>query len=419
MAAKYSPFNRMGFRHKFLTRTYLAIFLAFLWSIIIPAAFSEPLYSLYVSTKDVQPGSVGSMAYDTLPFAHSFAEMQQLDRFTIQIDDEDWRWQDNRFYLDDKPYYIVPLPSGENMAVRLNIDSILTYEDPYVRILPVGTLRELKFEKDNGGGHLAIVADRGYYVDMIGDFATLYTQDAFSDRVQEISFGILIILLIPLVRVTNVRKGKFAPAFFPMRDPMLPKNDLELWCASIYAIWSYSFTSLEGWPLMGGSHRSHAQLQASRSGLTEQWDIDSAESGLKTVHSLTNYHIRDASDPDAGWDLCRATQLLGMMYKCRMIDRKTMDEEYSRVAVVIQRDFPSWEALTDNYLEGYARWIHRVAEPGEAEQRIEKRQRILEHLRRQENGPYAIPWNIDLRWSPHDTPSTTWVKTILPRIHVD
>ena len=170
---------------------------------------------------------------------------------------------------------------------------------------------------------------------------------------------------------------------------------------------------------MGGSHRSHAQLQASRSGLTEQWDIDSAESGLKTVHSLTNYHIRDASDPDAGWDLCRATQLLGMMYKCRMIDRKTMDEEYSRVAVVIQRDFPSWEALTDNYLEGYARWIHRVAEPGEAEQRIEKRQRILEHLRRQENGPYAIPWNIDLRWSPHDTPSTTWVKTILPRIHVD
>ena len=270
MAAKYSPFNRMGFRHKFLTRTYLAIFLAFLWSIIIPAAFSEPLYSLYVSTKDVQPGSVGSMAYDTLPFAHSFAEMQQLDRFTIQIDDEDWRWQDNSFYLDDEAYYLVPLPSGENMAVRLNIDSILTYEDPYVRILPVGTLRELKFEKDNGGGHLAIVADRGYYVDMIGDFATLYTQDAFSDRVQEISFGILIILLIPLVRVTNVRKGKFAPAFFPMRDPMLPKNDLELWCASTYAIWSYSFTSLEGWPLMGGSHRSHAQLQASRSGLTEQ-----------------------------------------------------------------------------------------------------------------------------------------------------
>ncbi len=413
MAATYSPFNRMGFRHKFLTRAYLGIFLAFIWSIALSIILHTPLYSFYVSTKDVQPGSVGSMAYDTLPFAHSFAQMQQLDRFTIQIDDEDWKWQNDGFYLDDKIYYIVPLQSGENVAVRLNTNNILTYEDPYVRILPVGTLRKLEFEKNNSGGQLAIVADPEYYVDMIGDFATLYTPEAFKSRVEEILWAVLMILFVPLIRIVNVRSGIFAPCFFPMRDPMLPKNDLEMWCAGTYAIWSYSFPSLEGWPLMGGSHRARKKMRISRNSLAQQWEITSAESGLQTVRSLTSYHIRDASDPDAGWDLCRATQLLGMMFKCRMIDRETMDEEYSRVAIVIQRNFPSWQALTDNYMEGYARWIHTSVSVQQAEELISKRYRILDHLRAQENGPYSIPWNIDLSWNLQDKPSDEWTKKIL------
>ena len=35
-------------------------------------------------------------------------------------------------------------------------------------------------------------------------------------------------------RFSGVRQGRFAPIFLDKTDPLLPKNDLELWCASTY-----------------------------------------------------------------------------------------------------------------------------------------------------------------------------------------
>ncbi len=199
-------------------------------------------------------------------------------------------------------------------------------------------------------------------------------------------------------RVTGVRRGWFAPAFLAGRDPLLPRNDLECWCAATFAIWAHSFLYLEGWPLITGSHRSRSNVKSFReAALQGQWEIRDRVSGLETVRSLTAAHTGCAGAPYAGWDLCRATQLLGMMYMVKMIDREELDRELSKAGRVIQGRFGSWDELAESYLEGYEAWCVKCGNP-HVVQAVTQRRAVYRRLRETPHGPYTVPWETDLLW---------------------
>lgn len=206
------------------------------------------------------------------------------------------------------------------------------------------------------------------------------------------------VILAAAYRITGVRRGCFAPAVLVWRDPLLPRNDLECWCAATFAIWAHSFLYLEGWPLMTGSHRSRSNVEAYReSALRGQWEIVDRAGGLETVHSLTAAHAGCTGKPYAGWDLCRATQLLGMMYMVKMIDREELDRELSEAGRVIQRSFGSWDEMTESYLRGYEAWCVKRGNP-HAIQAATQRRAVCRRLRETPYGPYTIPWETDLSW---------------------
>jgi hypothetical protein len=73
--------------------------------------------------------------------------------------------------------------------------------------------------------------------------------------------------------------------------------------------------------------------------LGQQWGIRNRQEGLATVHELVEKHAGQLDTMYAGWDLCRATQLLGMMYLVKMIDRNELDQEFSKAGRVIQQQF--------------------------------------------------------------------------------
>ena len=221
-------------------------------------------------------------------------------------------------------------------------------------------------------------------------------------------------ITVVLYRVIGVRRKRFAPALFWKRDPLLPRNDMECWCASTFAIWAHSFSMLEGWPLVTGVHGNRkAVANFKKVSLGEQWDIKNRQDGIQTVHELVERHAGRLDTMYAGWDLCRATQLLGMMYLVKMIDRDEMDREFSATGKVIQQQFSSWDEMAESYLEGYQAWLERSGNQGAA-QYAERRRNIFRQLKANINGPYSVPWRTDLTWMPgNGKGERTAVKRIL------
>lgn len=101
----------------------------------------------------------------------------------------------------------------------------------------------------------------------------------------------------------------------------------------------------------------------------------------------------------AGWDLCRATQLLGMMYLVKMIDRNELDQEFSKAGRVIQQQFHSWDETAESYLDGYEDWRRQSGDTNAA-QNAAGRRAIFQQLKANPDGPYSVPWRTDLTWTP-------------------
>lgn len=207
-----------------------------------------------------------------------------------------------------------------------------------------------------------------------------------------------IALYLLVFRIVGVRKWRFAPMLLASRDPLLPRNDLECWCAATFAIWSHSFDGMEGFPLITGARGTRRQVKKFRDSLAEQWDIHNKKEGLQTVHEFINEWAGVLDARKSGRDLCRATQLLGMMYLVRMLTREELDQEFSRAGRVIQRSFSSWDGLVESYLEGFRAWVARTGR--DAEGNTAFRRGIYERMKRQAFSPYSIPWDTDLSWLP-------------------
>lgn len=363
---------------------------------LIVEFFIAPLfYNGYVKRNTVPEGAAGSAAGKGTPVAASIADMERMtDGFTFFTSGTVLNHDTAR--VGETIYHYIKLESGEKVFARINKKALTDTETVGIYLLPVGIWREWTLPEELS--RYTTITDTSHYIDMYGDYTPIASPAAFEHAIGSSAVAWMYILFLLVFRIVGVRKWRFAPAFLASRDPLLPRNDLECWCAATFAIWSHSFEGMEGFPLITGARGTRKQVKKFRDSLANQWDIHNKEEGLRTVHELTNEWSGVLDTQKSGWDLCRATQLLGMMYLVGMLTRKELDQEFSRAGRVIQRSFSSWDGLVESYLEGFRAWVARTGR--DAEGNTAFRRGIYERLKRQTFSPYSIPWDTDLSWLP-------------------
>ncbi len=409
MSARYKISNKniYGFKTN-IYQMFLLIPVIWILTFLIEFGLGPILYKGY--QKDVTPeeGTAGTEAGSDIPVAGSIADMEQMGTFTLIT--EGVVINHDTFRAGEEVYHYIKLPSGEKVIAHINKKAILETDEAGFYRLPAGVWREWEAPEE-AMSYKNLVTD--HYVDMYGDYVPVLEEAAYTRTLGSAASAWLYVIAAVLYRVIGVRRKRFAPALFWKRDPLLPRNDMECWCASTFAVWAHSFAMLEGWPLVTGVHGSRKVLYNFRKvALGEQWDIRNRQDGIQTVHELVERHAGRLDTEYPGWDLCRATQLLGMMYLVKMIDRDEMDREFSKAGKVIQQQFSSWDEMAESYLGGYQAWLVRSGNQ-EAAQYTERRRNIFRRLKADLNGPYSVPWRTDLTWTPG---SSKGERTVLKRI---
>lgn len=408
---KMSNKNIYGFKDN-MYQTFLLIPLIMALTFLVEFCLGPLIYKAYQKDVTLEENAVGNEAGADIPVAASIQDMENLDTFTLLI--KGVVINNDTVRSGDEIYHRVTLPSGEKVIAHINKKAIQDTDEPGLYRMPAGTWKQweppaeiMVFED--------YLAATDYYVDMYGDYAPVLTESAYTRALGSAASAWIFVIILLLYRVIGVRRWRFAPALFWKRDPLLPRNDLECWCASTFAIWAHSFSMLEGWPLVTGVHGSRKATANFRNvALGEQWDIHNRQEGLATVHELVERHAGRIDTMYAGWDLCRATQLLGMMYLVKMIDREELDQEFSRTGRIMQQQFHSWDEMADSYLGGYEAWLTRTGQ-ADAAQYAARRRNIFLELKANPDGPYSVPWQTNLMWTPGSKGEQTVVKRVLSR----
>ncbi len=397
MAVRYSSKNTLGFFHRLMRTIFWGMFVAYLTVRLCGEFLLGPwTYPFYLSLCTPEAGSVGTTADASLPVPASIAEMESLEHFTFTIGGDVLKW--DAVTLDGKRYYPIELESGEKVLALINKNALTPLQEAGQYRLPVGQWVPWPDTEESVRPYYeTLYTTLDHYIDMVSGATPLVDERSYSSWLGDVLGLTAMIAVLLLHRIIGVRRGKFAPAFFPSRDPLLAQSDLELFAASTYAIWSHTF--FEGWPLMGGVHKNRKALASIKSGLADQWGIATREEGLAQVNLLTDKSDSQSLPMDAAWDLCRATQLLGMMYLTGLIDREEMDAGYRKACLAIQRLFRSWEELAEGYLAGYESWCLRHY-GSQASQMAASRRRVYERLKAEPYGPYAVAWDISLALGP-------------------
>lgn len=362
---------------------------------LIVEFFIAPLLYAGLMGNTVPEGAAGSVAPKGTPKASSIADMERLtDGFTFLTTGT--VLNNDTVRVGETEYHYIELESGEKVFAHINKKALTKSATVGIYLLPVGVWREWTMPEELK--NYPWITDTSHYIDMYGGGGPTSSPAAFERAIGSSAVAWLYVLVLLIFRIVGVRKWRFAPAFLASRDPLLPRNDLECWCAATFAIWSHSCQGMEGFPLVTGSRGTRKQVKSFRESLAEQWDIHNKKEGLQTVHELTDEWTGVLDARESGWDLCRATQLLGMMYLVGMLTRDELDQEFSRAGRVIQRCFSSWDGLVESYLDGFGAWVAQTGR--DAEGNVAFRRGIYERLKRQNFSAYSIPWDTDLSWLP-------------------
>ncbi len=393
---KISNKNIYGFKtNMYQMFLWIPVMIAFV--LALEFAVGPLLYKIYQRNVALGECEAGNKAGADIFVAESIADMERMGTFTLIIKGVVINYDTVR--CGNHIYHRITLPSGEKVIAHINKNAIQDTDEAGVYRMPAGVWKEweapgeiMVFDK--------ILTVTDHYVDMYGDYVPVLSERDYSRALGRKASAWVYVLGVLLYRVAGVRRRRFAPAFLWKRDPLLPRNDLECWCASTFAVWAHSFPILEGWPLVTGAHGSRKVVSNFRNvALGEQWGIRNREDGLCTVHGLVEEHAGRLDTMYAGWDLCRATQLLGMMYLVKMIGREKMDREFCAAGKVIQQRFTSWDGLVESYLDGYRAWQEQIGSP-DAARSAEQRRNIFKQLKANPDGPYSVPWRTDLTWVP-------------------
>lgn len=141
------------------------------------------------------------------------------------------------------------------------------------------------------------------------------------------------------------------------RNPILEENPVacgyERWLLASYAPYiladPYRHGDLDH---AGGWERTTLQQRLARYVLDDPWEVKNKAQLLETAEHLvtTGEQLRD------GWQLGRATMVLGFGYIAGYLTRRELLEYSLPAGEAIQRTFSGWEGLHESYLESYERW---------------------------------------------------------------
>lgn len=176
-------------------------------------------------------------------------------------------------------------------------------------------------------------------------------------------------------------------------DTSLVTNDLERWIADTYALWSACVGG--NWRLLGGYSRDEDNAAMMKKILERDWGITNLTEGLNQVDALSakEYHHHPAVD---AWDYCRGMQLLGIFYVVGYLDRAQMIHHCLTLGKRMQSQFDSWDALCRSYMAGFEQWCLQNFSRAEADERVAARRAQYEAFCRMKDGPYQLPWKLDL-----------------------
>ncbi len=334
----------------------------------------------------------GTEATWKTPVAESLDEIKTQGDFTLFTTGTVLK--DDTIEAGGAVYYRIPLPSGEQVVALINLKSLQETGTIGIYRLPVGRWRE--WEEGSAPPSIAALSDAintSGYVDMLGASSPAPDRRTLRRAIEPFVF----LGTILLHRVLGTRRGWFAPAFFVKQDPLLPRNDLECWCAAVSAH-HYLPPVWEGWPLLTGGHRLQRIKALCRKHMADRCLFD-ADQCIREVRKLTDRWAGTLETAGAGWELSLSIQLLEELYLLKMLDRNSLDQELSRVGRVLQRCFSSWEEFLADEEKGF------LLACKEGERMIlwntpgARREMIL-HLKSQPYSPYFVPWYTDLTWAP-------------------
>ena len=179
-----------------------------------------------------------------------------------------------------------------------------------------------------------------------------------------------------------------------------PLDDVERWVIATYAMWS-EYYSEGDWQYIAGSTVKEENASNMQRMLSRDWGINNKEELLDTLVFLTAlYNDEENLDPEdietGAWDLCRACQILGMAFVAGIIGREEMMGISLMVCNLMQCYYPSWTHLYSSYLKGYKEWRLEDEEDEEALEAVKEREEICRQLLIMPNGPYSIPWDLEL-----------------------
>lgn len=122
---------------------------------------------------------------------------------------------------------------------------------------------------------------------------------------------------------------------------------------------------------------------------------ESAEEDVAYFTLLFDAYEKFGEDAIKAWDLCRATQLLGMCYVADYYTYEEALEKSLKVAQTIQQTYQSWEDMAQSYLYGYQYWSDD--DVTDASSGSYARTQVYLELKDLEDGPYSVDWNTKLQ----------------------
>ncbi|MCI9509815.1 MAG: DUF1266 domain-containing protein [Angelakisella sp.] len=403
---KVSNRNLYGFRDHLLQSLVLAAVLTILLSLLTSLFIGPLLYRLSFGGDFSDDGGAGGEASWKTPVAESIQEMKQHQSFTLITTGT--VLNSDALREDGAVYYRIPLPNGECVAARINRKAIQEMGTIGFYRLPVGRWRDWKAEEVPPSiAALSGTIDTSGYVDMLGNHRGPMEESDYSQTLVSFAAPLIFFGVTLIHRFWGIRQGRFAPAFLERMDPLLPRNDLECWCAALSAH-HFSPPEWEGWPLLTGGHRSRKTKDLCKEILAD-CQVSGADQGIREVRRLTDDWAGSTETDGGAWDLCRAIRLLEAMYLLDLLERNELDLELGRVGRVLQRRFSSWEAFLADEEQHYKR------DPSLRQKLALRREAILQ-MKDQHYSPYLIPWYTDLTWAADgSTGERTVVKTVLSK----
>lgn len=377
-------------------------FIALVLSVAFSLGLAWPAWWLYVQVKDLGPGGVGSAAQSDTPEARSISEMEVLDRFTVHTVQTGWDDSEG-VHLPSGYYKLVTLDSGEQIAMRYNLDA--DQYDPANDFWgsPIGVWRPWALtdqERAILAREVPDLSSMDYYADMLGNHESALSRKDFTNRfvIFCIVGGMAVLGMAQALRHLHQKR---------LAEITRPRNDLELWLVGTYAIWGQFYAGLYGSGMeaaqkgafhIGAVPRTRETVKEMKDTLDDSWDIGSYEELLDTVEYMSmgpGFH-NCINQAGRAWELCRSMQLLGCAYLVEWCDREEMIRRSCAVGKLIQRTFRSWDELCQGFLDGFAAWKLSGSANEANMAAVQQRADVYWAIKGRKDSPYNLPWRMQL-----------------------